>query len=156
MDAQGTAPGGQPALPGEHGFGFFSGFYQHITDTVNHIPSGPDKTVEDPLVPATRILMAQAGKRNELIAPVDFPATIPDFAFLAQFMWDFAFQLRISPVEVTYFMHAAAFLGQAPLVRRAPGWSHIQDSPICRRRRRETSARDVADLGRLPALTRLG
>ena len=38
MDAPGTATGGRRALPGEHGFRFFPGFYQHITDTMKRHP----------------------------------------------------------------------------------------------------------------------
>ena len=56
---------------------------------MERIPSGPGKTVANHLVPATHTLMAQAGKRNELIAPADLPDTLPDLAVLAQFMWDF-------------------------------------------------------------------
>ena len=73
-------------------------------------------------MPATHILMAQAGKRNELIAPADFPDTIPDLAVLAQFMWDFAFQLRISPVEVTYFMQRMLTLLLSCDERRKQQW----------------------------------
>ncbi|SLJ81199.1 amine oxidase [Mycobacteroides abscessus subsp. abscessus] len=36
----GTAAGGRPELPGEHGFRFFPGFYQHIPDTMRRIPFG--------------------------------------------------------------------------------------------------------------------
>ena len=104
IDAPGTATGGRKALPGEHGFRFFPGFYQHITDTMRRIPSGPGETALDHLVPATRILLAQADKRNELIAPAEFPSTIPDLTVMAHFMWNFAFQLRIPPADLTYFM----------------------------------------------------
>ncbi len=104
IPVKGSGTDGRADLPGEHGFRFFPGFYQHVTHTMRRIPSAPGKTVFDHLVPATRILMAQARKRNELIAPADFPSTIPDFAVLAQFMWDFAIQLRISPVELAFFM----------------------------------------------------
>ena len=48
------------------------------------------------LVHATRMLMAQAGGRNELIAPceaADVASTIS--LCFAQFMWDFGVQLRI-------------------------------------------------------------
>ncbi|MGW0250891.1 hydroxysqualene dehydroxylase [Nocardia goodfellowii] len=34
----GTGTGGRPDLPGEHGFRFFPGFYQHIPDTMRRIP----------------------------------------------------------------------------------------------------------------------
>ncbi|WP_433197750.1 hydroxysqualene dehydroxylase [Nocardia sp. CA-107356] len=34
----GSGSGGRPDLPGEHGFRFFPGFYQHIPDTMRRIP----------------------------------------------------------------------------------------------------------------------
>ncbi|PXX63237.1 uncharacterized protein with NAD-binding domain and iron-sulfur cluster [Nocardia tenerifensis] len=34
----GTGTGGRPDLPGEHGFRFFPGFYQHVPDTMRRIP----------------------------------------------------------------------------------------------------------------------
>jgi uncharacterized protein with NAD-binding domain and iron-sulfur cluster len=122
IDAPGTAAGGRKALPGEHGFRFFPGFYQHITDTMQHIPSGPGKTAMDHLVPATRILLAQAGKRNELIAPAEFPSTIPDLTVMAHFMWNFAFQLRISPADLTYFMQRMLTLLFSCDERRKQQW----------------------------------
>ena len=35
-----TGTGGRNALPGEHGFRFFPGFYHHIPDTMRRIPDG--------------------------------------------------------------------------------------------------------------------
>ncbi len=34
----GTARGGKPPLPGEHGFRFFPGFYRHLDDTMEETP----------------------------------------------------------------------------------------------------------------------
>jgi uncharacterized protein with NAD-binding domain and iron-sulfur cluster len=36
----GTGTGGRPDLPGEHGFRFFPGYYNHITDTMARTPYG--------------------------------------------------------------------------------------------------------------------
>src|SRR3954447_1184424 len=36
----GTARGGRKALPGEHGFRFFPGFYHHVPDSMRRIPFG--------------------------------------------------------------------------------------------------------------------
>jgi uncharacterized protein with NAD-binding domain and iron-sulfur cluster len=38
MDVPGSAVGGRMALPGEHGFRFFPGCYQHVPDTMARIP----------------------------------------------------------------------------------------------------------------------
>lgn len=40
MGAPGTGTAGRPDLPGEHGFRFFPGYYQHITDTMRRTPGG--------------------------------------------------------------------------------------------------------------------
>ena len=63
----GLGAGGRADLPAEHGFRFFPGFYRHLPDTMARIPHGW-RSVADHLVPATRILLAQAGGRDELIA----------------------------------------------------------------------------------------
>jgi uncharacterized protein with NAD-binding domain and iron-sulfur cluster len=57
-------PGPRPsgtALPAEHGFRFFPGFYQHVTDTMSRIPHGGG-TVADNLVETTQILQATTGQ----------------------------------------------------------------------------------------------
>ncbi|MGO4424686.1 FAD-dependent oxidoreductase, partial [Streptomyces sp. MCAF7] len=38
MDVPGTGSGGRRALPGEHGFRFFPGFYRNLPDTLRRIP----------------------------------------------------------------------------------------------------------------------
>jgi uncharacterized protein with NAD-binding domain and iron-sulfur cluster len=49
-----TAAGGRRALPGEHGFRFFPGFYHHVPDTMRRIPfPGNRHGVWDNLVAAT-------------------------------------------------------------------------------------------------------
>src|SRR3954462_10505398 len=65
----GSGTDGRTDLPGEHGFRFFPGFYRHVPDTMARIPSPAGKTVHDHLVGATRILFAQAGGPNEIVAP---------------------------------------------------------------------------------------
>ena len=67
MPVPGSGTGGRADLPAEHGFRFFPGFYRHLPDTMARIPHGGG-TVADHLVPATRILLAQAGGRDELVA----------------------------------------------------------------------------------------
>ncbi len=47
---------GRRDLPGEHGFRFFPGFYQHVTDTMRRIPFGDNRNgVLDNLVNAPEI-----------------------------------------------------------------------------------------------------
>ncbi len=125
IDVPGTATDERKALPGEHGFRFFPGFYQHITNTMQDIPSGPGKTARDHLVPATRVLIAQADKRNELIAPAEFPSTLPDLTVAAQFIWDYALALRISPVDLAYFMQRLLTLLLSCDERRKHQWEMV-------------------------------
>src|SRR6516165_1512934 len=60
------------ALPGEHGFRFFPGFYKHVIDTMRRIPSFDGRTVADHLVPTTRMGITQYGKPTFLV-PSQFP-----------------------------------------------------------------------------------
>ena len=56
-----TSPG-EKTLPAEHGFRFFPGFYQHVTDTMSRIPFGAG-TVIDNLVETTEVLQASADQQ---------------------------------------------------------------------------------------------
>src|SRR5918911_5596773 len=48
--------GGRRALPGEHGFRFFPGFYRHVPDTMSRIPfGGRQRGVLDNLVTSTHV-----------------------------------------------------------------------------------------------------
>src|ERR687891_297022 len=66
LPVPGSGAGGRSDLPAEHGFRFFPGFYQHLPDTMRRIPDGGG-TVLDNLTGATRILLAQAGRGNQLV-----------------------------------------------------------------------------------------
>lgn len=80
-----SAPTG-PLLPGEHGFRFFPGFYQHLDDTMKRIPLGSLNTISsapngpslapitastafDNLVRATEFGIAQEGKPPYVLPP---------------------------------------------------------------------------------------
>lgn len=68
----GTGSDGRPDLPGEHGFRFFPGFYQHIPDTMRRIPFGENTNgVWDNLigVPDARFARADA---DDIRAPLGF------------------------------------------------------------------------------------
>lgn len=72
MPVPGTAADGRPDLPGEHGFRFFPGFYQHIPDTMRRIPFGGNANgVWDNLVgvPDARFARADA---DDIRAPLGF------------------------------------------------------------------------------------
>jgi uncharacterized protein with NAD-binding domain and iron-sulfur cluster len=104
IDKPRSAKGGRKPLPGEHGFRFFPGFYQHLTDTMSRIPAR-DGTVAHHLVDATRILLAREGQQeNELIVPTQAPITLNDFAALTKVVYEFGFRLGINPVELAFFV----------------------------------------------------
>ena len=72
----GTAP--RNDLPGEHGFRFFPGFYQHLPDTMRRIPfHGQPDGVFGNLVEATRVEIAQDGKKA-IISAARFPESLAD------------------------------------------------------------------------------
>lgn len=76
-------------LPGEHGFRFFPGFYQHVFDTMKRIPTAEGKRVFDNLVPADLWYVCFGDRRLQ-----HFPARIPTntvsaratYRFLRQFL----------------------------------------------------------------------
>jgi uncharacterized protein with NAD-binding domain and iron-sulfur cluster len=98
----GSAQGNLKPLPGEHGFRFFPGFYKHVVDTMERIPSAP-ATAASHLVDATRVLLAQAGAKNELIVPVKAPSNLNDVAIVLRFISDFGLRLGIKPWEIPIF-----------------------------------------------------
>src|SRR3954462_11453535 len=62
----GTAAGGRQALPGEHGFRFFPGFYHHVPDTMRRIPfPGNPNGVHDNMVAANGAKWLRAGDRPD-------------------------------------------------------------------------------------------
>jgi uncharacterized protein with NAD-binding domain and iron-sulfur cluster len=82
IDVPDTGTNGRKDLPGEHGFRFFPGFYQHITDTMKRIPYGNNPNgVLDNLVVSTRAMMARNGK-PPLITLVNFPRSLADLKVL--------------------------------------------------------------------------
>lgn len=71
-----SATPGRDPLPGEHGFRFFPGFYQHLPDTMRRIPFG-EASVFDNLVVANRLEVARFDKPPIVIAS-RFPRTLAD------------------------------------------------------------------------------
>jgi len=93
-----SGTGGRKDLPAEHGFRFFPGFYRHLPDTMKRIPHGGG-TVVDNLTGATRILLAQAGGRNELVAGAHLPESLEDLTVLSRFLLEWMTSLGIPAHE---------------------------------------------------------
>jgi uncharacterized protein with NAD-binding domain and iron-sulfur cluster len=78
IDVPGSATATTRALPGEHGFRFFPGFYRHITDTMKRIPFEKRKlSTFSNLVATQRVMMARFGK-PPLVNIVNFPKSLND------------------------------------------------------------------------------
>jgi uncharacterized protein with NAD-binding domain and iron-sulfur cluster len=95
---------GKKQLPGEHGFRFFPGFYQHITDTMKRIPYKNNPLgVFNNLVDATRINIPRFDKEG-LTLPAKAPTSSSDVQVLVtaflQFMSD---KTELKEGELTFF-----------------------------------------------------
>ncbi|MFC0588236.1 FAD-dependent oxidoreductase [Novosphingobium aquiterrae] len=71
-----SARDGRDPLPGEHGFRFFPGFYKHLPDTMERIPTAHG-SVFDNLVVADRLEVARFGAAPIVIS-ARFPKTLSD------------------------------------------------------------------------------
>src|SRR5215204_658882 len=98
LPVPGSGTAGRADLPGEHGFRFFPGFYRHLPDTMARIPLGAG-TVGDHLVGATRILFAQRGGPNEVIAPAHLPESLDDVTVALRFLEQTSTQVGVPPQE---------------------------------------------------------
>jgi uncharacterized protein with NAD-binding domain and iron-sulfur cluster len=97
--------GGRRALPGEHGFRFFPGFYRHLPDTMSRIPYGRNvQGVFDNLVASTQIQIAREGKANELVAPAHFPESVGDWEAVMRFSLEIATHLGIPLDDQVHFV----------------------------------------------------
>jgi uncharacterized protein with NAD-binding domain and iron-sulfur cluster len=125
LPVPGSGTGGRRDLPAEHGFRFFPGFYRHLPDTMRRIPvPGRPGGVAANLVAAERVLIAQAGGRNELITAAHAPSSLDDFAVTARFVLDWATRLGLPPHEHALFMERLLTLLTSCDERRYGQWEH--------------------------------
>ncbi len=121
MPVPGSGAGGRPDLPAEHGFRFFPGFYRHLPDTMARIPHG-GRSAADHLVPATRILLAQGGGREDLIASARAPSSLDDLTVLVRFAWEFGTGAGIPPAELALFVERLLTMLTSCDERRLEEW----------------------------------
>ncbi len=111
--------GGRRALPGEHGFRFFPGFYKHVPDTMSRIPYGHQLNgVLDNLVVSTQLQIAREDARNELVAPAHLPTAPSDWEATLRFTLALATQLGIPVTEQLHFVRLLSDLLSACEERR--------------------------------------
>jgi uncharacterized protein with NAD-binding domain and iron-sulfur cluster len=121
MPVPGSGTGGRADLPAEHGFRFFPGFYRHLPDTMGRIPHG-DGVVADHLVAATRVLLAQAGGRDELVTAAHAPSSLSDLALITRFVWDLGTSFGIPPQELALLVERLLTLLTSCDERRLGEW----------------------------------
>ena len=94
VNAENSGEDGRPDYPGEHGFRFFPGFYQHITDTMKRIPfrktggtngTATTNNVFNNLVETERVMLARKGK-IPVQTIVNFPKNREDIKTLISFL----------------------------------------------------------------------
>src|SRR5215216_6187585 len=91
LPVPGSGMGGRADLPAEHGFRFFPGFYRHLPDTMRRVPVDGSSAF-DRLVGTERILLAQAGGRNELLTAAHLPESLDDLEAVSRFLFAAATQ----------------------------------------------------------------
>ena len=123
MPVPGSGTGGRADLPAEHGFRFFPGFYRHLPDTMARIPHG-GRSAADHLVPATRVLLAQAGGRDELVAAARAPSSLDDLGVAIRFAWEFGTGAGIPPPELALFVERLLTLLTSCDERRLEQWDN--------------------------------
>ena len=118
MDAI-AGTGGRRALPGEHGFRFFPGFYRHLPDTMSRIPYAHNvHGVFDNLVASTQIQMAREGHANELVTPAHFPESLADWEAIMRFGLEVSTHLGIPLDDQVHFVKLLSDLLSACDARR--------------------------------------
>src|SRR3954452_18323809 len=121
LPVPGSAADGRADLPAEHGFRFFPGFYQHIPDTMKRIPAPPGN-VFGHLVGADRILLAQAGGRNEILSAAHAPESLDDLAVLSRFLLEVMTGLGMTPADHAWLMDRLLTLVTSCDERRYEQW----------------------------------
>ena len=116
LPVPGSGVDGRRDLPAEHGFRFFPGFYRHVPDTMRRIG------VEQHLVGAERILLAQADGRNELLTAAHLPESLEDFAIVARFLLEAATGLGVPPQDTAWFLDRLLTLLTSCDERRLGEW----------------------------------
>jgi uncharacterized protein with NAD-binding domain and iron-sulfur cluster len=120
-----TATPGRRALPGEHGFRFFPGFYRHLPDTMARIPDGKGHTVVSHLREVNEMMLAQGDGRGCFKVPTDPTASIDDIAAAIEFMWQFNDGVDIPPDEMADFLGQLLLLLTSCDARRYGQWEQM-------------------------------
>jgi uncharacterized protein with NAD-binding domain and iron-sulfur cluster len=121
LTVPGSGVGGRADLPAEHGFRFFPGFYRHLPDTMSRIPCA-DGNVLGRLTTATRVMIARAGGRHEMISAAHRPASLDDLAVVSRFLLEWTTALGIPIAEQAVLMERLLTLLTSCDERRHGQW----------------------------------
>jgi uncharacterized protein with NAD-binding domain and iron-sulfur cluster len=124
----GTAHGGRKALPGEHGFRFFPGFYHHVPDTMRRIPFGSNpQGVWNNLVEANETVSPRTnGRPNGTvfgIAPDPNEARTPEG--MRRLLTDAFSGNEVPPNELAYFVERLMVFVTSCDERRFGQWENV-------------------------------
>src|SRR6266511_795292 len=125
MPYRGTGRGGRRDLPGEHGFRFFPGFYQHVPDTMRRIPyPGNENGVFDNLVAALQTVFSRSNGRPDFILP-PVPRSNGDPYELEQTTLAALYEgTTIPPQESSFFARQFAMFLTSSEERRLGQWEY--------------------------------
>ena len=124
----GTAAGGRLALPGEHGFRFFPGFYHHVPDSMRRIPfPGNANGVWDNLVEASESKAPRTnGRADSIVFPVaPDPNELRTPDGMRRVLTDFATGQGVPPHEAAYFVERVMVFLTSCDERRYGQWEHV-------------------------------
>src|SRR3954454_13288480 len=124
----GSAAGGRHALPGEHGFRFFPGFYHHVPDTMRRIPfPGNANGVHDNMVAADGGKWLRAGDRPDGgpfgLGPDAQQALTVDG--LRRNLMSMLSGSEVPPHELAYFVERLMVFVTSSDERRFGQWEHV-------------------------------
>jgi uncharacterized protein with NAD-binding domain and iron-sulfur cluster len=123
ISVRGSGVGDRADLPGEHGFRFFPGFYQHVPDTMKRIPYGSQgKVVFDNLVPTTRAAFLREGQLP-IVMPDVFPRSPRDV--LSALVLAFGDRTGLSSGDMAHFASRIAVLLGSCDERRINEWENV-------------------------------
>ena len=124
----GTARGGRRALPGEHGFRFFPGFYHHVPDSMRRIPF-PDNPngVWDNMIAASGGKWLRADGRADAgpfgLGPDPYPGEhTPEN--MAQYLTEVIGGEGVPPHELQFFVNRVMVFLTSSDERRFGQWEH--------------------------------
>ena len=120
---------GRRALPGEHGFRFFPGFYHHVPETMRRIPfAGNPNGVWDNLVDTTEGLSVRAnGRPDALFLGIGYsPTELLSVDGLRRILVEeILAQQGLQPAELEYFVNRLLVFLTSSDERRFGQWEHV-------------------------------